>query len=56
MAVTPHQARDGKHDRCERFVCLRRFSFFPPPSFASPESNKKNFGAPERLQNLCWNS
>lgn len=32
------------------------FFFFPPPSFASLESNKKNFGAPERLQKLCWNS
>lgn len=28
VAVTPHQARDGKHDRCERFVCLCCFFFF----------------------------
>lgn len=37
MAVTPHQAGDGKHDRCERFVCLR-WVFFAPSSSSSSSS------------------
>lgn len=32
------------------------FSLSLSSSFASPESNKKNFGALKRLQRLCWNS
>lgn len=42
-----------------RDLCVYAVFFFFCPfssSFASQESNKKNFGALERLQKLWWNS